>query len=205
MMASPRGMKSVSVLISFLVLLNFVAGAQPVPAELRMIVVEGEGVSQPAGRRVERPPSLRVSDENNKPLSGVAVVFALPTEGATGEFADGAKTLVVVTDQDGIATANGLRLNNIPGKLVIHVNASYRRLSARTNITQHIVGGSGEKGGGGGRTGLIIAIVAIAGAAAGGGAYAMLRSKNGSSGSTPVPPVTPIGITPVTGTISPPR
>lgn len=205
MMPSRNGMKLVSVLISPLVFLNSVAGAQPLPTELRMIVVEGEGASLPAGRRAARPPAVRVSDENNKPLSGVAVVFALPTEGATGEFSDGSKTLVVVTDQNGVAAANGLRLNTVPGKLLIHVNASYRRLSARTNITQFIVGGPGAKVGGGGKTGLIIAIVAIAGAAAGGGAYAMLRNKNGSSGSSPVPPVTPIGISPGTGSISPPR
>jgi hypothetical protein len=107
-----------------------------------------------------------------------------------------------MTDGQGRATAQGLRLNQIAGKIPIHVNASYRGLTARTSITQFSVLPPGAKAssGGGGHGGLIAVLVVIGAAAAGGGAYFATRSTNSSPG-TPAPTVTPIGITPGTGTI----
>jgi len=62
--------------------------------------------------------------------------------GASGDFA-GAKTLSVVTDKNGQATARGLRTNQIPGKLQIYVTASYRGARTKTLITQFIEGEPG--------------------------------------------------------------
>jgi hypothetical protein len=181
------------------------AQAQGVPTELNIIVVQGEGAINNVRQRVTHDPVIQVEDENRKPVAGAAVVFALPTEGATGQFGNGGKTLTVMTDAQGRATGTGLKANEYPGKLVIHVNVSYRGLTARTNITQFDEGPPVTKpqaSSGGGHTKLVV-ILALVGAAAGGGAY-FATHKSGSSPSTGIitpPPVTSIGITPGAPTI----
>ena len=194
--------KSFALGLSFLIALPPVHAQTPLPTELNIVVVEGEGATNNVRQRVAREPVVRVEDENHKPIAGAAVVFTLPTEGATGEFANGAKSLTIMTDSQGRATAQSLRINQVAGKIPIHVNASYRGLTARTSITQFSVLPPGAKAssGGGGHGGLIAVLVVLGAAAAGGGAYFATRSTNSSAG-TPPPTVTPIGITPGTGTI----
>src|ERR1700757_4916458 len=99
------GMKSLSLSLSFLVAfqLSLFAQQQAVPTQLNIVVVEGEGVINHIGQRVTHPPVVRVEDENHKPIAGAAVVFTLPTEGATGEFGNGSKNLMVMTDAQGQA------------------------------------------------------------------------------------------------------
>jgi len=134
------------------------------------------------------------------------VTFTLPTEGATGHFGNGGKMLTTTTDAQGKATAAGLKVNEYPGKLVVHIDVTYRGLSARTNITQFDEGPpvpeKASKGGGG--HGKLIAVLAIVGAAAaGGGAYAASHRNSAGNSTTTPPPTgpTPIGITAGTPTI----
>src|SRR5436190_23182432 len=151
---------------------------QDLPTQLNIVVVEGEGAINNVKQRVTREPIVRVEDENHRPIAGAAVVFTLPTEGATGEFGGGAKTLTVMTDDRGLAAAKGLKPNQVSGKLPIHITASYRGMSARSNITQineGVPGATAKSGGGGGK---IIAILAIVGAAAAGGAYYATHQKS---------------------------
>jgi hypothetical protein len=198
-------MKSLAILLC--ILISFPAlQAQTLPTELNIVVVEGEGATNNVRQRVARSPLVKVEDENHKPVAGAAVVFTLPTEGATGEFGNGAKTLTVLTDRDGTAAAQGFKLNPVAGKIPIHVNASYRNLSARVIITQFSVLPPGAKPAstsGGGHGALIGVLVAVGAAAAGGGIYLATRSKSTPS-AIPTPPAgpTPIGITPGTGTIT---
>jgi len=149
---------------------------------------------------------VRVEDENHKPIAGAVVVFTLPTEGPTGDFGNGQKTLTVTTDAEGQAVGQGLRVNPIPGKLPIHITASYRGLSARTNITQFDEGPAVAAKSGGGH-GKVIAILLVVGGAAGAGAAFGLKGKSSNNTpSTPTgPTVTPIGITPGTGAITGPH
>jgi hypothetical protein len=197
------GTKSLALGLAFLITLPPLH-AQPLPTELNIVVVEGEGAINNVRQRVAREPVVRVEDENHKPIAGAAVVFTLPTEGATGEFSNGGKSLTMITDSQGRATAQSLRLNQVAGKMPIHVNASYRGLTARTSITQFSVLPPGAKAssGGGGHGGLIAVLVVLGAAAVGGGAY-FATHKNASSGTVGIPPptVVPIGITPGTGTI----
>jgi hypothetical protein len=123
-------MKSLAILLCILIAFPALQ-AQTLPTELNIVVVEGEGATNNVRQRVARSPLVRVEDENHKPIVGAAVVFTLPTEGATGEFGNGAKTLTVLTDRDGTAAAQGLKMNPIAGKIPIHINASYRSLTAR--------------------------------------------------------------------------
>jgi hypothetical protein len=198
-------MKSLSLGLSFLLFFQFAASpskAQMPPVSMNIVVVEGEGAINNARQRVVREPIVRVEDENHKPIAGAAVVFTLPTEGTTGVFGNGAKTLTIMTDSDGRAVGKGLRVNQVSGKLPIHVSASYRGLTARTIVNEVNEGVPGAKASSGGGSGKIIVILAIVGAAAGGGAYFATHK----SSSTVTPPVTPptvvsIGLTPGTGVI----
>jgi hypothetical protein len=174
------------------------------PASIQIVVVDGEGAINNVGQRSPRNPIVQVQDANGKPVAGAAVVFSLPTEGASGEFGNGEKTLIVVTDERGEAVASGLRVNTISGRLQIHVNASYRGRTARTNITQFNMAVPGKRVGGSSSKTVLI-LLAIAGAA-GGGAAVALRSRNGSPApSTSAAATPPIGITPGTGMVGPPR
>ena len=197
-------MKSLAILLSILIAFPALQ-AQTFPTELNLVIVEGEGATNNVRQRVARDPVVRVEDENHKPVAGAAVVFTLPTEGATGEFGNGAKTLTVLTDAVGLAAAQGLKMNPVAGKIPIHINASYRSLTARASITQFSVlppGAKPSSAKSGGHGALIGVLVAVGAAAAGGGIYLATRSTQ-TPGAIPTPPAaTPIGITPGTGSIS---
>lgn len=112
------------------------AFAQDAPARIDIVVVGGEGITSNIRQRVAADPVVRIEDDDHRPVAGAAVVFALPVSGTSGEFANGSKTLTVVTDKDGLATGNGLKTNEVPGKLQIYVTASFRGLRARVLINQ---------------------------------------------------------------------
>jgi len=182
--------------------------AETIPTELNVVVVEGEGAVNSPGQRVTREPRIRVEDEGHRPVVGAAVVFTLPTEGATGEFGNGSKTLIAMTDRLGQAVAQGLRMNNIPGKTSIHITVSYKGLSARAIVSQDNVLPPGAKPlasgkGGHGHGALIAILVILGGAAAGGAVYATQHGSSSAAASPTVIPSgpSPIGITPGTGTI----
>lgn len=179
------------------------AQTQTLPTALNIVAVEGEGDTGPVRERPSHVPVIRVSDEKGRPVSGAAVVFTLPTEGATGVFPGGAKTLMIMTNEEGRAAAQGFRFNQIPGKVQVNVNVSYKGLTARTFITQVSTAPEGYKAKKGGHTGLLIAILAIAAAGGAGGAYFAMHGATASS--TAVTGPQPIGLTPGTGTLAPPH
>jgi hypothetical protein len=86
---------------------------QPAPTKLNITILEGEGALNNVRQRVSREPIVQVEDENRKPVAGAAVTFLLPNQGAGATFADGARSLTVVTDNKGQAIARGLRPNNV--------------------------------------------------------------------------------------------
>jgi hypothetical protein len=182
------------------------AQAETPPSSLELVVVQGEGALNSLGQRATQNPIVEVRDQNQRPLSGAAVVFTLPTEGASGEFGKSAKTLTIMTDDHGRAEATGLRVNKIPGKLQIHVNASYKGQTARGMITQFNMATPGGKSTGGGSRKTLL-ILALVGAAVAGGVVAGTQhsghSNSGSGGSTPAAS-TPIGIVVGTGSVGPP-
>jgi hypothetical protein len=120
------------------------AFAQSLPTRLNIVVVAGEGASTPARHRVTQDPEVRIEDDDQQPVPGVTVVFALPVSGTSGEFVNGSKTLAAVTDKAGVATAHGLKTNEIPGTLQIYVNASLNGLRARALINQIVEGVPGS-------------------------------------------------------------
>ncbi|HJT88175.1 MAG TPA: hypothetical protein VJ732_09975, partial [Bryobacteraceae bacterium] len=114
-------MRSLAVLLAALMAAPF----SPVMAQqapmLNIVVVEGEGAINNIRQRTAREPIIQVEDQNHKPVAGAVVAFTLPTQGAGGTFANGARMLSVVTDSQGRAVATGLRPNNIAGQFQIRV------------------------------------------------------------------------------------
>jgi hypothetical protein len=177
--------------------------SQDLPAELNVIVVSGEGAINNIGQRAPSSPAVEVRDEKGKPVAGAAVVFTLPTAGSSGEFSDGSKHLTVMTDAQGRAVAKGLKANSIPGKVPIHVNVSYRGLTARVNITQFNMAVPGRSGSSMGTGKKVLIFLAVAAAGAAGGVYAITRNGNNSSPASPASP--PIVVSPGSGTVGPPH
>jgi hypothetical protein len=178
----------------------------PAPGTLNIVVLDGEGAINNVRQKAVREPVVRVEDDNHRPVTGAAVAFILPTDGPSGEFS-GSKTLSVVTDNQGQAAAHGLRANPIEGKLLIHVNASYRGLTARTVITQFNMQVPGAKGRGGGGSGKMLLILGLLGGAAAGGLVAATHkgSTSSSSPTSTTPGSTAIVITPGTTTVGSPH
>lgn len=185
--------------------------AQTLPKEIAVIVVEGEGVVNRLKQRVAHDPVVRVEDDQHRPITGAAVVFTLPVSGATGEFVNGSKTLTVMTDKDGQAVAQGLKTNQVSGKLQIYVTASYRGLRARTLVNQFTMEPAGSadtaraRKGGSGKTWAILAVLGAA-AAAGGAVAATHKGSTPASSGTPTAPVPAvISISPGSGSVGAPR
>jgi hypothetical protein len=172
---------------------------QPAPATLNIVIVEGEGAINSVRQRVAREPVVQVEDENHKPVAGAAITFLLPNQGAGASFANGAKSLTVLTDDKGQAVARGLRPNNVNGQYQVRVNASFRGQTANTTVNQTnsitaaaVAGGISAK---------LLIILAVAGAAVAGGVVA---ATNGGGGNN-TPAATPTVLTPGTPTVGAPR
>lgn len=179
--------------------------AQEGASKLKISILEGEGAINNVRQRTAREPIVQVTDENNRPIAGAVVLFALPDRGASGTFANGATSMTVTTDAQGKAVATGLRPNGVAGKVEIRVSASHQGQTASTTITQTNALGAAAAGASGGK---IAAIVAVIGAGAAGGIIAATRGGKSSSPSpspTPTPVPTPTVISAGTPTISPPR
>src|SRR6266542_1298124 len=170
-------MRWLAVVLSYLMVLELLlapAVAQEAPiSQLNLVIVEGEGAINNIKQRTAREPIVQVEDENHKPIAGAAVVFMLPDQGASGAFANGSRTLTIMTDNQGRAVARGFRPNNVPGKMQMRVSASFQGKTASATISQtNVAAAAAGAAAGGAISGKLIAIIAIAGAAAAGGAVA---------------------------------
>jgi hypothetical protein len=111
--------------------------AVPAPA-LRIVILEGEDVSNNIKERTAREPIIQVEDENHKPVAGAAVLFTVSTQSghAGASFLNGAKTFSGQTDANGQIHAQGFHPNGHAGQLHINVTASKGQLTAHTTIAQ---------------------------------------------------------------------
>lgn len=183
-----------------------VAFAQDTTPKLNLLVVEGDGAINNIRQRTAREPIVQVEDENHKPVAGAVVVFTLPTQGAGGTFANGARTLTSVTDNQGRAVARGLKPNGVSGKYEIRVNASANGQTASTVITQTnaVIAAAGAAAAAGISAKLIV-VLAVAGAAAAGGAVYATHNGGGNNNNTGGVATPATIISPGTGTVGPPR
>jgi hypothetical protein len=172
-------------------------------SQLKIAILEGEGVINNTRHQVSRDLAVQVSDESQRPMPKARVVFTLPSQGASGSFSNHSKTITVPTDDQGRAIVRGFRPNNVAGKLEVRVAATHQGQSATAIITQFnmLVTDSAKKSGSSGK---IVAILALVGAAAAGGVVAALRGRGTPAGpaTSSIPTST---ISPGAGTIGPPR
>lgn len=113
--------------------------AQVVPDELNIVLVKGDGAVHDGRQHTTPAPTVRIEDEHRRPVAGALVSFTLPTEGATGEFANHSRITTVMTDNEGIAVVSGLRTNRVPGKVPIHIDVWYRGLRMHGSMMQYNV------------------------------------------------------------------
>jgi hypothetical protein len=173
------------VLLILLNLFRAPAWAQA-PTGLSINIVEGEGAINNIRQRVNREPIVQVEDQNHKPIAGAVVVFFLPDNGASGTFPDGSHMLMTVTDNQGRASARGIRPNGQSGPMAIRVTANFQGLTASSVITQTNLAAAATASG---FAGLSLAaklaiILGIAGGAAAAGAIIATHTGGSSSPST---------------------
>jgi hypothetical protein len=171
---------------------------------LNLVIVEGDGAVNNIRQRLAREPIVEVDDENHRPVAGAVVVFMLPSTGAGGTFANGSKTLTVITDSQGRAVARGFTPNNIKGAFQIRVTASHNGQTASITISQTnaILTAAGTAAGSAISGKLIAVLVAVGAAAAAGGAYYATHSSNNTPAVTGPTSTT---IAAGAGTVGPPR
>lgn len=134
---------------------------------LRIVILEGEGSVNNVKQRSAREPVIQVVDQNNRPVAGAVVTFTLPSRGASGVFANGARSMTLMSNVEGTATATGLAPNSVAGPMSIQVSASYQGQAASTTIAQTnaaVAGGAGISGATAGILGAVAAGAAVAAA-----------------------------------------
>jgi hypothetical protein len=155
--------------------------------KLNIVIVEGEGAVNNARQRVARDPIVQVEDENRKPVAGAAVVFLLPNQGAGATFANGARSLTVLTDSNGQAAARGLQANRLAGEYQMRVTASSNGRTASISIgMSNIAAGAGAGAAGLGALKWLLIVGAVGGAAA---ATGVVLSNGGNTPAGPRPTV----------------
>lgn len=169
--------------------------APPAP-RMQVVAVEGEAAIHDIRRPKPSDVVVLVRDGNRKPIPRASVTMILPPEGAGASFSNKAKTITLTTNNEGYATARGLRPNTIPGPFKIRVEARHEGQTDTLEITQFNMTVERAKG----ESKKWIALVGVLGAAAAGGTYAVQRSRSGSS-----PAAASIGISPGSATVGPPR
>lgn len=193
-------------LAAFVVALSGPATAQI--AILQIHVVEGEGAVHPPGSRSQRPLTVAVTDETGRPVEGAAVSFHLPDEGPTGNFLNGLRTEVEMTDERGRATLRGMVVNRVPGRFQIRIVVSKEQARAGLVSFQYVAepraGGAiaGVRGpaapqasaGRGHLRWFVVAALVGGGAAA--GLLGASRNSTGAPSAQPAPPATVLTIGP---------
>jgi hypothetical protein len=141
---------------------------------LRIVVIEGEGARNVVQQIPPRPLIVRVEDAGNRPVAGATVVFSAPDIGPSGQFGNDARTMMVTSDQDGLASAGVFHPNSITGSYQIRVTAESQGDAATAIISQTNI----QEGGGRRKWIAVAAIVAGAVAAA----FAFRNNDNGNAG-----------------------
>ena len=164
------------------------ACAQDVP-QLRIKVLEGDGLTVHAGETSSRRITVEVDDSAGKPAPGIAVTFKL----AAGRFASGMSSEIFLTGADGKATVYGIHWDDQPGPATISVAAASGparseieipiELSATTGGERLVASGNTSK------KWLWISL-AVAGAA-GGGLFALRGQTSTTTGTGTVTPGSP--------------
>ena len=115
-------------------------------AILQIRILEGEGSVHTASTRAIRPLVVQITDEIGKPVEGVAVSFRLPEQGATGNFGNGLRSELVISNADGRAVVWGVEWSKTPGPVEMRITAAKGEARAGTVTSLYVreAGGSQE-------------------------------------------------------------
>jgi hypothetical protein len=198
-MISPRERRTAAAVVCLALLVHPLWAAEPQVEELKIEILTGNGARNVAGRMPPGPLSVRVIDQNNRPVPDVSVVFSAPDSGPSGMFSSGSQVLMTTTDQNGRAAAR-FEPNSTPGNYNVQVLARQVLITAvaeirQTNVPATAQAGSSKK---------TKMILAIAGGAAGVGILLGVSGGGGSSPSSPTNPNVPT-ISFGTATVGAPR
>jgi hypothetical protein len=164
-----------------------VPAGSPSPA-LKIVILEGEGVSNNIKERIAREPVVQVEDENHKPVAGALVLFSIDSQGgnAGATFLNGAKTFSGLTDANGRIVAQGYRPNTHTGQFHINVSATKDNQSTHATIAQTnvmIAGAAGATSAGMAgffSTHIVLVSLVVAGAVVGGVVGGVIVNGNNS-------------------------
>lgn len=154
--------------------------AQQLKTPLKVTAVQGDGAFNDIRKGLAQTPVVEVRDENGRPVSNARVVFTLPASGPGGSFMDDHKEYITTTDQQGRATARGLKPNQTEGRFPIRVRASLAGREGTATVWQSNTLAGGEMARSGGSRKKLI-IIGLLGAAAAGGVIAATRGGGGGS------------------------
>jgi hypothetical protein len=152
------------------------------------ILEDASTVKRVKGGRVSSQVVVKVTDENDRPMPAIAILFTIP-QGSGGTFVTtGGLTAPATTNAAGIAT--GPFTANTSSTFSMSVTASTPggpvTVSVPVNVPSALasLGSSAAAGGGGSHTGLIIGVLAGVGAA---GAIAAKVLSGGKNNTPPTP------------------
>lgn len=140
--------------------------------KLHIVVVEGEDAVNVIQQRTAVAPIVEVRDQNDQPVAGATVTFALKGGNAKATLGNGLRQLVATTDAAGRASVAVNPVAN--GAVQIEATASLGGQTASTTIAQTNVATAADAtklSSGGGHTGLIITSAALAGGGIAGWKY----------------------------------
>jgi hypothetical protein len=157
--------------------------------------VEGQGAINNVNRGTAFEPVIEVLDRRGQPVAGVSVTFTLPTVGPGGTFPDGGKSLVTRTDENGRATARGLRPNRLAGQFEIRVTATREGESTTAMLTQTNAAPAESEHGSARKWAILLGI-------AGGAAIVGIAAGHGGGGSSPASAAATVS-NPPAGTVTP--
>jgi hypothetical protein len=126
-------------LIFLLVCAPLLAGHTIPEHALQLQVVTGGTTPQFADHKQTQDICVRVVDERNQVVAGVAVTFQLPDQEVNASFSSGKQNLLVSTDSRGLASATGIRWGAVAGIIPIRVTAVAGSAHAGLIIRQELV------------------------------------------------------------------
>ena len=159
------------------------AQATTAAPQLKINILDGQGAVNNVKQRMAREPVVQITDENDRPIGGALVTFALPQQGPSGFFANGARSLTLTTDANGMAATGPVTANASKGDFLIEVQASHEGQSATATIGQRNIA-----------TGLSAAAIGIIiGAIAAGATIAILTTGGDDAPADRTTTITPGG------------
>lgn len=142
--------------------------AQQAQPRLHIVVVDGEDSVNIIQQGTAVAPVVEVRDENDQPVAGAVVLFAI-RRGRNARFAGNLQRVSVTTNASGRATVAGLTPTG-NGPVQIDISASYRGANASTTVTQTNVATASQAAAAGGGAAAGGAAAGTAGAAVAAGA-----------------------------------